>query len=285
MPEAPISNADQIAYWNDAAGPHWVALQQRTDAVFAQVTDAALDFANPTPGEHVLDIGCGCGATVLQLARRVSPGGSVAGVDISKVMLEVAGERTRSEKLENVTLLLADAATHPFEAGAFDLAFSRFGVMFFDDPVGAFANIRRSLRPGGRLAFVSWLPLSENPWFLVPFTAAQPHLPPQPPKDPHAPGPFALADPERVREILEAAGFSGVDVVRHDTAMRLGGPNELASAAHLATRIGPVTRALLGAHASVRDVAEGAILEELRKHEGPDGIILPGSVWLVSATA
>lgn len=285
MAKAPVSNADQIAYWNDEAGPRWVDLQQRTDAAFSQVTAAALAYAGPKPGQRVLDIGCGCGATVLDLARRVGPDGHVVGVDVSKVMLEVAGERARSEHLDNATLLLADASTYPFEGGAFDLAFSRFGVMFFDDPVQAFANIRRALKPGGRLAFISWLPLAENPWFLVPFTAAKPHLPPLPPSDPAAPGPFSFADPERVRGILDAAGFSAIEVARHDTAMRMAGPNELAAAANLATRLGPVTRALLGVHASVRDAAEAAILEELRKHEGPDGVILPGSVWLVSATA
>jgi SAM-dependent methyltransferase len=180
-------------------------------------------------------------------------------------------------------LTLADAAVHGFEPKAFDLAFSRFGVMFFDDPAGAFANIRSALAPAGRLTFVCWTSPRDNPWLTVPLTAAQPHLPPQPQSDPTAPGPFAFADPDRVSGILTSAGYSAIDIARHDTSMRICGPGEAERAAHFVVESGPVGRALAGAEPDARAAAVQAILAEFRRLEGPDGIALPGSVWLVSA--
>jgi SAM-dependent methyltransferase len=151
-------NAAQIAYWNSEAGPRWVAMQERMDALLAPLLHAALERARPEAGERVLDIGCGCGATLLELAGRIGSGGSVLGVDVSAPMLGRARERVQANALAHVRLTLSDAATHAFAPGAFNLAFSRFGVMFFDDPVGAFANIRTALAATGRLVFVCWAP-------------------------------------------------------------------------------------------------------------------------------
>jgi SAM-dependent methyltransferase len=276
-------NTAQIAYWNNEAGPRWVAMQERMDAMLAPLLAVALDHARPALGESVLDIGCGCGATLLALADRVGPTGSVEGVDISAPMLQRAGERVRDNALRNVRLTLSDAATHAFAPGTFDLAFSRFGVMFFDNPDAAFANIHTGLASMGRLAFVCWAPPAENPWLTVPMAAARPHLPPQPENDPLAPGPFAFADPDRVRRILTAAGYSDIDIVRHGTTMRISGPGETERAARFAVESGPVGRAITGAEPAARAAAEQAILAELRRLEGPDGIQLSGSVWLVSA--
>ena len=180
-------NAAQIAYWNSEAGPRWVAMQERMDAMLAPLMTAALDRARPAVGETVLDVGCGCGATLLALADRVGPDGSILGVDISAPMLDRARERVRDSAMRNVRLTLSDAAVHAFEPGAFDLAFSRFGVMFFDDPDRAFANIRSALAATGRWAFVCWAPPRDNPWLTVPLTVARQHLPPQPESDPSAP--------------------------------------------------------------------------------------------------
>jgi SAM-dependent methyltransferase len=277
------SNTAQITYWNNEAGPRWVAMQERMDATLAPLMNVALDRARPAAGETVLDIGCGCGATLLELASRVGPNGTVVGVDISAPMLDRARGRVRDNALQNVHLTLSDAATHSFTPGAFDLAFSRFGVMFFDDPAGAFANIRSALAPAGRLTFVCWASPRDNQWLTVPLMAARPHLPPQPEGDPLAPGPFAFADPDRVRGILAAAGYSAIDVARHDAGMRICGPGETEQAARFAIESGPVARAMAGAEPAAREVAEKAILAELRRLEGPGGIELPGSVWLVSA--
>jgi SAM-dependent methyltransferase len=276
-------NAAQIAYWNDEAGPRWVAMQERMDAMLAPLLQVALDHARPVPGETVLDIGCGCGATLLELAARVSPDGRVLGVDISAPMLDRARARVRDTLLTNVRLTRSDAATHAFEPGAFDLAFSRFGVMFFDDPPAAFANIRSALATAGRLVFVCWAPPQDNLWLTVPLAAARPHLPAQPEGDPNAPGPFAFADSGRVRGILLSAGYSAVDIARHDTVMRICGPGETEAAARFAAESGPVARVLATAGPEQRAAAEQAIAAEFRRLEGPDGVALPGSVWLVSA--
>lgn len=278
-------NAAQIAYWNTEAGPRWVAMQERMDAMLAPLLNAALDRASPAVGETVLDLGCGCGATVLALAERVGPNGSVMGIDISAPMLDRARQRVRDSALGNIHLTQSDAAAHVFTPGAFDLAFSRFGVMFFDDPGGAFANIRTALAATGRLAFVCWAPPGDNPWLTVPLAAARPHLPPQPESDPTAPGPFAFADPDRVRGILTSAGYSAIDIARHNTSMRICGHGEAERAARFAVESGPVGRAIAGADPAARAAAEQAIVAEFRRLEGPDGIALPGSVWLVSARA
>jgi SAM-dependent methyltransferase len=280
-----LSNSGQIEYWNTEAGSRWVAFQERIDTAFAQVTAAALDDAKPQPDEAVLDVGCGCGTTVLELLRRVGPRGRVEGIDVSKPMLEAAAERARAQRATNVKLVLADAATHEFDEGAFDLVFSRFGVMFFDDPAGAFANIRRSLRAGARLRCVCWRELAANPWFRVPMTAAKPHLPPQPQPDPEAPGPLAFADADRVRRILEEAGFTNIELKRHDATIKMAGPHGLESAADFAVQLGPVARALAGADASLHATVRAAVLDALREHETAEGVYLGASVWFVSAQA
>ncbi len=276
-------NAAQIAYWNTEAGPRWVAMQERMDAMLLPLLHAALERARPEAGERVLDIGCGCGATLLELAGHVGPGGSVLGVDVSAPMLGRARERVQANALAQVRLTLSDAATHAFEPGAFDLAFSRFGVMFFGDPVGAFANIRTALAATGRLMFMCWAPPQDNPWLLMPLAAARPHLPPQPEADPNAPGPFAFADPDRVRGILAGAGYAAIDIARHDAVMRICGPGEIAEAARFAVESGPVGRAMAGATPDQRAAAEQAVLAALRRIEGPGGVEMAGSVWLVSA--
>lgn len=276
-------NTAQIDYWNNEAGRRWVATQERMDAMLAPLMHAALDRARPVVGETVLDIGCGCGATLLELARRVGPNGSVLGIDISAPMLDRARARVQDKLLKNVSLTLSDAATHPFAPGAFSLGFSRFGVMFFDEPVGAFANIRAALATAGRLSFVCWASPRDNPWFVVPLAAVRPYLPPQPESDPDAPGPFAFADRDRVRAILVGAGYSAVDIARHNTGMRICGPGEIEEAARFAVESGPVGRAMAGAEPDARAAAEQAIAAEFRRLEVPTGVELPGSVWLVSA--
>ncbi len=206
--ERPDPNADQLAYWNGENGDKWARLQERLDGLFAPISAAAVAAAAPRPGDRVLDIGCGCGDTVLALAEAVGPLGSVTGVDISGPMLAVAGHRIAARELAQAAVLRADAATEPFAPGSVDLVFSRFGVMFFDAPSEAFINIRRAMKPGGRLVFACWRPFRENPWFHTPYEAAAPHLPEQEKADPEAPGPFAFAEPERVTRILGVAGFT-----------------------------------------------------------------------------
>ncbi|MDZ4370946.1 MAG: class I SAM-dependent methyltransferase, partial [Phenylobacterium sp.] len=230
------------------------------------------------PGEQVLDVGCGAGATTLALAQAVSPDGAATGADISRPMLDIA--RTRSAGLP-ATFLEADAQTHPFPAGAFDAVFSRFGVMFFADPTAAFANLRRALKPGGRLGFVCWRTPAENPVMTLPMAAALPLVatPPAPP-EPGAPGPFAFADPERVRTILADAGFTHITVTPHDEKI---GAGDLDTVLGLSLRIGPLG-ALLRENPDQRDAVIEAVRVALAPHEGPDGVKLDSATWIVTAS-
>lgn len=277
-------NAAQIEYWNSQSCVGWLTEQERLDALLAPLTEAALALAAPRLGERAVDVGCGAGATVLALARAVGPEGRVLGLDVAERLVARARERIAEAGFAHASVELADAALRPFAPEA-DLLFSRFGVMFFADPVAAFANLRRALRPGGRMAFVAWRPLAENPWFRLPVEAARGHLPPStdPPPEPGAPGPFAFDDPARVRGILDRAGWRGVEIAPHDPTMRLAPPGGAAEAARGAAAVGPLARALAGAGEEQRRRAVDAVAEALRAHDGPGGVALPGAVWLVSA--
>ena len=168
-------NADQIAYWNGPGGQHWADRQQVQDILLAPVADLLLDRARPAPGERIVDVGCGCGATTSALAQRAGPAGHVLGIDISGPML--ARARQLAPAGLPVDFELADATIYPFASGGFDLLVSRFGVMFFAEPALSFANMRRALRPSGRLAFACWREPRDNPWLMLPLQAAYRHVP------------------------------------------------------------------------------------------------------------
>ena len=274
-------NAEQIEYWNQKAAPTWVNQNEKLDAMLAPFGLAVMDRARPATGERVLDVGCGVGQTSLQLAKRVAASGSVLGVDISTPMLARASERARAEKLANVRFENADAQTFPFTPNSVDLIFSRFGVMFFADPKAAFTNLRRALRPGGRLSFICWQSLPENPWMFVPLGAALQFLPPPPLPAPDAPGPFAFADAARVRGILERAGFRGVTHEPLTGEILLGLTVDEAIA--FSSELGPAARVLLEATPAERDAAIAAIREMLGKILTATGIRLGYAAWIVTA--
>lgn len=279
-PEAP-----QARYWNSPATAHWVTLQERLDALFAPLSRAAIDHARPLPGEHVLDVGCGCGATVLELARRVGLAGSVTGVDVSAHMLARAKERISAEGLSQVTLTLADAATQPFMPGSIDLVFSRLGIMFFSDPVAAFANLRRALKLSGRVVLACPRTPAENQYITAAVQAARPLLPPGalPTSAPDEPGMFSFADPGRVRRILEGAGFREVSLQPYDELMHLGGPGGAADAAAFSIQFGPLTRVRADAGPQLQQSILEAVTMAYRRLEGPQGIMLEGAFWIVTA--
>jgi SAM-dependent methyltransferase len=282
MPEV-LSNEEQITYWNEKAGPKWVALQERLDAQLESFGRAVLDQIGLKPGERVLDVGCGCGATTLEAAARVRPGGAATGADISRPMLERARERATATAVPNVSFIEADAQAFAFKPGEFDAVISRFGVMFFADPAAAFANIRRALKPGGRLCFICWRPMMENPWILVPLQAAAKHLELPPPAEPGAPGPFAFADAERVRGILSSAGFSDVQIDKHDSRLSIGGTKNLDKSVESAMDIGPVSSLLMDKDDAVRQKVRDSIREALEPLLTPDGVIMDWAAWIVSA--
>jgi SAM-dependent methyltransferase len=271
-------NAAQAAYWNESAGPTWVELQDKLDAQIEGVGLAAMAALAPAPGERLVDIGCGCGATTLELARRVGAAGRVLGADISGPMLAVAERRATAAGLSWARFANVDAQTYAFAPA--DAFFSRYGVMFFADPTAAFANMRRALKPGGRVAFLCWRSPMENPVLTAASVAAAPLLPAPPvPPDPTAPGPFAFADKDRLAGILKGAGFADVAVEPHDAKM--GWP-DVDTALALALRIGPLGAALREHH-ELRDRVIGVVRDMLETHRGPDGIRLDAATWIVLA--
>ncbi len=282
---AASANAEMIRYWNEAAGPSWVAMQERLDAQLAALGTLVRERAGIASGERVLDVGCGCGGTTLELARAVGTGGRVVAVDISAPMLERARARADAAGLgARIDWQCADAQTARFADAAFDCVYSRFGVMFFEDPTAAFANLGRALRPGGRLAFVCWQARERNPWMMAPALAAMQHVAFPPPPPPDAPGPFAFADAGRVREILAAAGFADVTHEAIDQPMPLGNGG-LDEALELFLAVGPVGHALREAQAGPeqRERVVAAVREALARFETPRGIEAPASAWIVTA--
>lgn len=279
-----MSNAEQIEYWNSKVGDTWARMQARLDTAFTPVTAALLSIAAPQPGEDVLDVGCGTGETTLALAGAVGDDGAVMGVDISEALLIRARERA-DELVCDVEFHNADAATFDTDPG-FDLVVSRFGVMFFDDPVAAFANLHRLMAPGGRLVFACWQPPGENLWATLPMQALASLLPEQPSADPHAPGPFAFADPARVETILAAAGWQNIAFDDLPFAMVVGeGDDPVASAVQFNLRIGPAARLVRDAGPDVAAAAPAVLSAALAPYRTDDAVALPGAVWLVSAKA
>lgn len=273
-------NAKQIADWNGVVGEHWAAEQERNDRLIKAFGEAALAAAGAKAGEQVLDVGCGCGDTSLALAYSVGVMGRVVGVDVSAPMLEVA--RDRANGRENLTFIEADASRAELP-GRFDLLYSRFGVMFFDDPEGAFRHMRGAMKNGGRLAFACWQSPKDNPWAMVPLVAAREAAALDlPPPDPHAPGPFAFADAARLTGILERAGFAGVKAETFEAPMFLG--SSARSAAVGCTKMGPASRWAREAGPDKLPAITDAIEKALAPLAAADGSIsLPGRIWVVTA--
>jgi SAM-dependent methyltransferase len=274
-------NAEQIEYWNGEQSAKWVENQDRLDALIESFGLRAIDDAKVKGGERALDVGCGCGATSLALGERVGTGGSVLGIDISAPMLARAAERAREAGHSHVDFANADAQTHAFEPASRDLAFSRFGVMFFADPTRAFANLRTALRPGGRISFACWRPVPENAWVVVPLGALMRVIEPPPPPEPGAPGPFSFADPDRVREILIGAGFEAIDIAAHDERLVLG--SGLEDAVEFSLSNGPLSRLMSDATPEQRTRATEMVREALAPHAREGGVALGGAAWRVMA--
>lgn len=276
-------NAPQIDYWNGPAGDHWAKTADTQDVMIGGMGDAALDACDLAEGQDVLDIGCGSGATSLEIARRVGSSGSVLGIDISTPMLQVAAHRRDQAGLDNIRFENRDAATWTFPEAAFDRFFSRFGVMFFLDPPAAFANMRPALRDGGRIAFVCWQGLRDNEWMRVPFDVALRHLPAPPKPEPHAPGPTGFADPDHVRRVLTAGGFGDIEIDPIVLPIQMG--HDIKTAVERVTTLGPAGRLLKDAGdaevAAVKDDMAGVLEPYLS-----DGrVALEGRAWIVRAAA
>ncbi len=281
LPSADARNADQVAYWNGPAGQRWVQRQQEQDALLAPVADMLLARAAAGAGELVLDIGCGWGGTAFALARRVAPGGRVLGVDVSELML--ARARELAPRGLPVEFVLGDATVYPFEPAKADLLFSRFGVMFFADPARSFANMRKGLRSGARLAFACWREPRENPWLMLPLQAAYRHVPRLPEVGPEDPGAFSFAAESRVRDLLGRAGFAAVQLEPVGLTLDVAIGEGLDTAVGTAVGIGPTSRALEGQPAALQAAAIQSIRAALAAYQVGNRVPLAGAIWIVTA--
>ena len=284
--DAPIGhdqNADQIAYWNGPGGQRWADRQQVQDILLQPVADLLTDHAQAKPGERVVDVGCGSGAVSIALAQKVGPGGHVLGIDISGPML--ARARQPAPAGSRIDFVLADATVYPFDPNSLDLLVSRFGVMFFADPALSFANLRRALKPSGRLAFACWREPRENPFFMAPLQAVYKHAPKLPPQGPEDPGPFSFASEARVRRVLGEAGFTGIAMEPCDLALDIAVGRGLDAAVEGAMEIGPAARALAEQPPEVRTAAANSIREALAPYASGQTVPLPAAIWIVTASA
>lgn len=275
------ANADQSAYWNGGPGQRWTALQESQDKLFTPITAALFDAAALQPGEGVIDVGCGAGETTLGAAART---GVALGVDVSEPLLGRA--RARAAAMGSpARFALADATVHDFSGEAASALISRFGVMFFADPLRSFANLKRGLRAGGRVAFICWREPKLNPWLMLPYAEAVKHVPPPPRPGPEEPGPFSFADPERVTKVLEGAGFADVSLTPVDFTLDVGVGEGLDNAVSKALEIGPASRALDGHPEAARAAAAASIRTALAGVVKDGAVPLGAAVWIVRARA
>jgi SAM-dependent methyltransferase len=279
-----FANTEQAEFWSQIA-PTWIELEDRMEEVGGLPGQLAMDRLDLRPGQRVIDLGCGAGRTTLELASRVGPGGEVAGVDISAEMLAAGRERAARLGAGNVAFVHADAQVTDLGEARFDAAYSRFGVMFFGDPVAAFANVRRALRPGAVLSFACWQGVFDNEWMLIPGAAAATvtgSLPPMP--GPGEPGPFSLADPERARAVLGAAGFGSVVITPHADHIVIS-EDRIPEVARASARTGAVRGMLQEADEPTRERALAAIEEALRARLQDGQVHASRGVLLVTGRA
>jgi SAM-dependent methyltransferase len=273
-------NAAMAELWNGISGENWLIHDELHDRALAPWGDAVLGAAAPGPGDRVLDVGCGTGAMTREAARRAADG-TALGVDISAPILARARAKAEAEGVGNVTFRVADAQVHPFAPASLDVAMSRFGVMFFDDLVAAFANVARALVPGGRLACTCWAPVEENEWARLPAATVAAHVGP-PTVAPGAPGPYSLSDPARIRAVLGDAGFVRVGITAAARPMYLGAD---AGEAYAHVRSSGMTRALLdGKDPAAVDAAERALRSLYEDLARGGDLTLGAKAWLVTAT-
>lgn len=281
-----IKNATQIEFWNGETGQNWVSHDALMEAMLQPLGEAVMDSLSPKPGEHVLDIGCGCGHTSLSLADRVGAEGSITGIDISAPMLAVASQLAaeHNARHKSVQFLEADAQTHSFTPERYDAAFSRFGVMFFEDPVAAFTNIRASLRPSGRLAFCCWQPRAVNPFMTVPAMAALELLPAPPEIPPRTPGPFAFEEADYVAEILTEAGYEHVTVTPLRQPLTFGRGLSLEDIVERLVEIGPIAQMVREAPEDLQQPVRDKVVDAVAPfYQAGAGMTLEGQFWLVTA--
>lgn len=265
-------------HWKSAVGQAWADLAPVMERMYLPIGEAVAEAARVAPGMRVLDVGCGAGATTLALGRRVGPGGASVGADISATLLASARQAAKAGGLGQASFVEADAQTYGFDPHGFDAVVSRFGVMFFQDPDAAFANLRRAAKPDGRLAFAAWRSAAENPLALVPVEAARPFVEVAP-SPPDAPGRWAFADPARVRAILDRSGWRDIDVAPLDVPT----PISLEDFTRMNLRLGSLGPLLAEQPQAVVDKVREAVVASLQPYEADGVIDMDAACWLVTA--
>lgn len=271
--------------WTEKAGETWVRQRARTDVQLGPLGLVVIDELAPKTGERVLDVGCGTGQTLLQLAERVGNRGRVVGLDVSEPMLTEAKARVSSAGVSNVELVLGNAANQSL-GEPFDVVFSRFGVMFFEDSVAAFTHLRKGMKPGGRLGFVCWQPIEKNPWVELPLSAVRRVLPDQPLPAllaPDKPGPFYFSNPEFVRRILSSAGFERIAITPREFNVSLGGAKTLDEAVDYCLDLGPTARFVGEAPKERVPELRAAVRAALAPLATGDGVFTPFNAYIVTA--
>ena len=268
---------EQERMWNGPSGRAWVESQELLDRVLKPFGDLLVGAVAARKPASVLDVGCGTGATTLAIAREL---GSCTGLDISEPMIARAGERAEREKAPP-TFIVGDAQTYAFEPARFDMIASRFGVMFFEDPVAAFANLRRAAKKGATLRFIAWRSAAENPFMTAAERAAAPLLPNLPTRGPNEPGQFAFGDRDRVRRILEESGWSQIDIEPIDVACTM--PADQLD--RYTTRMGPVGRLLQEADDALRTRVTDALRAAFEPFVHGDEVRFTGACFMVAASS
>ena len=283
-----MENAAQIEFWNGDTGQNWVTHDALMETMLSPLGEQVLDSLAITPGAHALDVGCGCGHPTLSLARRIGPQGSATGIDVSEPMLSVASKLKDQAPSTSapITFIRADAQTHRFTGAPFDIVFSRFGVMFFEDPIAAFRNIQSAMQPQGQLGFCCWQPRAVNPFMTVPAMAAMELLPPPPEMPPRAPGPFAFEEADYVEHILSEADFKAITITPVSQSLVFGRGLSLDAIVDRLVQIGPIAQMVRDAPAALR----APVLDKVKAAVSPffseaSGMTLEGQFWQVNAAA
>jgi len=277
------ANKAQADYWASPAGLKWIEHERALDTAMAGMLEMMLDMADIISTDHIIDIGCGTGASTIEAARR-APAGKVLGVDISDPLLARAAQRAKAVGVQNASFLLADAQTHDFSPQHFDVLVSRLGMSFFSDTVAALKNLSNGLNDHGRMVFVCWASVAQNPWFDIPRKAAEERLGAQPKGDPTAPGPTAFQDCDRVADLMARAGLSNIEAIPVDIV--LTPPGGAASAARAASKVGPAARIMKAYSGSEADEAaiESAVMAAFGKFSEGDTVRVPAVVNLFSCS-
>jgi SAM-dependent methyltransferase len=273
-------NAEQAEDWNGASGREFIEQRDRHERMLGRLRARLLAAAQIQDGENILDIGCGCGDTTIPAAR-ATPSGHALGADFSRIQVTEARRLAACAGVANARFEIADAQVHPFRAGAFDVVLSSLGVMFFDDPAAAFGNLRKALRRGGRLAFLCWRTLAENPVFTTGFADAAAALGLRQPPGPSAA--FSLADASRTGVLLNRAGFGGIEFAKADEPMLIG--RDVGDVLEYERASPTATEILAGLSPAQAAELTGQVRDRLAAYASPDGVIMPGAAWLVTAQA